>query len=57
MKKNKKSKYPDFRLIKDTAGKISNGVYIKNDGSEIIIAFAWGDDLRFRPLKEGEKSL
>ncbi len=57
MKKIKKSKYPDFRLIKDTAGKISNGVYIKNDGSEIIIAFAWGDDLRFRPLKEGEKSL
>ena len=47
----------DFRLIPNTAGIITNGVYIKNDNSELRIRFAWGDDLVFRPLKDNEKSL
>jgi hypothetical protein len=46
-----------FRLVPETAGKISNGVYVKDDGSEVIIKWAWGGTLIFRPLKEGEKSL
>ena len=46
-----------FHLVENTAGKISNGVYVKDDGSEVLIRFAWGNDLRFRPLKAGEKSL
>ncbi len=53
----KKNRYPDYRLIPNTAGKISNGVYIKNDLSEIRICFAWGEDLVFRPLTANEKSL
>jgi len=55
MKKTKQLK--EFHLVEDTAGKISNGVYIKDDGSEVIIKFAWGKSLHFKPLKEGEKSL
>lgn len=53
----KKSKFEGFDLVPETAGKISDGVYIKKDKSEIIIAFAWGDSLRFRPLTESEQSL
>lgn len=57
MKKKRNPQLKDFHLVEETAGKISNGVYMKNDGSEVIIKFAWGKDLHFRPLKEGEKSL
>lgn len=46
-----------FHLVEGTAGVISNGVYVKDDGSEVKIRFAWGKDLHFRPLKEGEQSL
>lgn len=56
-KSKKKQRYPDFDLVPETGGKISNGVYIKKDKSEIIIAFAWGRNLRFKPLTENEKSL
>lgn len=53
----KKQRYPDYDLVPETAGKISNGVYIKKDKSEIIIAFAWGKNLHFKPLAPEEKSL
>lgn len=47
-----------FHLVPETAGKISNGVYVKDDGSEVIIQFAWGGKyLHFRPLAENEQSL
>jgi hypothetical protein len=57
MKKKRNPKFEGYHLVENTAGKISNGVYIKDDSSEIIICFAWGDDLRFKPLKENEVSL
>ena len=60
MKKEKKKRDPQlegFHLVPETAGKISNGVYVKDDGSEVIIKWAWGGTLIFRPLKEEEKSL
>ncbi len=57
MKKKRNPKYEGFHLVEETAGKISNGVYVKDDGSEVIIAFAWGKDLHFKPLKDDEKSL
>lgn len=59
-KKGKKNRNPaleGFHLVPNTAGIISNGVYIKDDGSEVKIRFAWGKDLWFRPLKDGEISL
>ncbi|MCF7836015.1 MAG: hypothetical protein K9M15_02745 [Candidatus Marinimicrobia bacterium] len=55
--KKRNQQLKDFHLIENTAGKISNGVFVKDDGSEVIIKFAWGEDLHFLPLKEGEKSL
>ncbi len=33
----KKIKYPGFTLVKETAGKICAGVYLKEDNSEIIV--------------------
>lgn len=48
--KKRNQKLKDFRLVPDTAGKISNGIYIKNDNSELIIKFAWGKDLVYKPL-------
>lgn len=61
MKRTKKilgaNKYDGFHLVPDTAGIISNGVYVKDDGSEVRICFAWGKNLHFRQLKENEISL
>lgn len=58
MKKLKHNqKYMGFHLIDNTSGKISNGIYVKDDGREVIISFAWGKSLHFRPLIKGEKSL
>ena len=55
--KNDKQYKEGFHLVANTAGKVSNGVYVKDDDSEVIIRFAWGDDLHFRTLGENEKSL
>ena len=57
MPKKLKQCYPDFDLVPETSGVISNGVYIKKDKSELIVAFAWGRNLHFRPLADNEKSL
>ena len=51
-KKKRKEYLKDFDLVPDTAGKICNGVYIKKDGSEIIIQFAWGGRLHYRPIND-----
>ncbi|MBI4029165.1 MAG: hypothetical protein HY376_02265 [Candidatus Blackburnbacteria bacterium] len=47
--KQKKQKYPHFNLVENTTGIILNGVYIKDDFSEIIVSMAWGGDLHFKP--------
>lgn len=47
----------NFHLIPHTAGIILNGIYVKNDNSELIIKSAFGGQWSFRPLKENEKSL
>lgn len=52
----KKQKFEGFNLVEETSGKICSGVYIKEDKSEIIICFAWGKHLHYKPLKENEKS-
>ncbi len=49
-KEKKKRKFDGFKIVPKTAGKICAGVYIKEDKSEIIINFAWGDDLHFKPI-------
>jgi len=48
----KKQKYPNFNLITNTTGIILNGVYVKEDFSELIISMAWGRDLHFKPESE-----
>lgn len=45
----KRQKYKGFNLVEDTRGKIIDGVYVKEDFSEFIIAFAWGEKLHFKP--------
>ena len=53
-----KKRYEGFHLIPETAGKISNGVYVKDDGSgEMWICFAWGKNLHFKFLAEKEIGL
>lgn len=54
----KKKKYEGFHLVDKTSGVIINGIYIKDDSSELIIDSSfWGDNhLHFKPLK-GEISL
>lgn len=47
----------DFELVPETSGKIVDSVWIKNDRTELIIKFSWGDDLHFKPLQDNEKSL
>jgi len=48
----KKNKYPNFNLVENTTGVILNGVYVKDDFSEIIVSMAWGGDLHFKPESE-----
>lgn len=52
MKKKLKTKYPDYDLVPETTGKISNGVYIRKDKQALIVSFAWGPDLHFKPTEE-----
>jgi len=57
--KLKKRKHNGFNLVKGTSGIILNGIYIKEDKSELIIDSSfWGDkNLHFKPLKNNEISL
>ena len=52
MKKKRKPLFIGFELVPETTGKICAGVYIKDDNSEIIIHFAWGRDLHYKPLNK-----
>lgn len=56
-KKKPETKHAGFRLIGGTAGHILNGIYLKDDKSEIKIELAWGGTYHFKPLNENEKSL
>ena len=56
--KKLRSQIKGFRLIPNTSGmRFLNGIYIKDDGSELYIQFAYGDNLHFKPLSETENSL
>ena len=52
----KNRKYPNFNLIENTTGIILNGVYVKDDYSEIIVSMAWGEDLHFKPESKIKKN-
>ena len=55
-KKKTKPYLKGFHRIKTPV--MLNGVYVKDDGSELIVQFAYGEKhLHFRPLKEKELSL
>ena len=59
---NKKEKKRDpklvgFHLMPNSSGIILNGIFVKDDNSEIIIKSAFGGQWVFRPLKENEVSL
>ena len=56
-KKKKESTLVGFRLIPHTAGIILNGIFVKDDNSEIIIKSAFGGQWHFKPLAENETSL
>lgn len=56
-KKRGENRIQNFRLIPNSAGIILNGIYLKNDGSEIIIISAFGGQWHFKPLEDNEKSL
>ena len=49
----------DFHLIKETVGVMLDGVWVKDDGTEIIIRSPFFGDryLHFKPLSEAENSL
>ena len=59
MKKLRRKELTDFHLIDGTSGIILDGIFIKNDGSELIIRSGFFGDkyLRFRPLEDNETSL
>lgn len=60
MKKQKtREELKDFHLVDHTTGVIIDGIWVKNDGSELIIRSGFFGDrfLHFKPLKEDEKSL
>ena len=57
MKKIKDPQLKDFRLIPNSAGIILNGIFVKDDNSEIIIKSAFGGQWHYKPLKDGEESL
>ena len=52
MKKPKKSKYPGYHVVPETTGKIIDAIYISDDGSALVIDFAWGKALHFKPIEE-----
>lgn len=55
MNRKKKTKYKGFNLVKGTAGILLDGIYLKEDNSEIIVSLAWGGIFHFKPVEEGEK--
>lgn len=52
MKKKPNPFGDDYELVPDTVGRITDSVWIKKDGSEMIIKFAWGGNLRHKPINQ-----
>lgn len=46
----KKPKIEGFTLVPETTGKIVDSIWISDDGTELLIKFAWGKSLRFKPV-------
>lgn len=61
MKKKKKTRkeLEGFHLVEHTSGVIIDGIWVKDDGSELIIRSGFWPDkyLHFKGLKDDEKSL
>jgi hypothetical protein len=57
MKKKRDPQLVGFHLIPNSAGIILNGIFVKDDGSEVIIKSAFGGQWHFKPLEENEESL
>jgi hypothetical protein len=60
MKSKQTLKINGFHLVKESVGIILDSIWIKDDGSELIIKspfFGNKGELHFRPLKEGEINL
>lgn len=57
MKKKRNPQLKDFHLVEGSTGIILDSIWVKDDGSEVIIRKASGGQWRFRPLKEDEISL
>jgi hypothetical protein len=58
--KKKEPKYKGYRLVPETTGKITDGVYIREDNQALIVSFAWGNksgqrDLHFKPMDETDE--
>lgn len=58
-KKNTRKELEGFHLVDDTTGIILDGIWVKDDGTELIIRspFWGGRYLHFRSLNDGENSL
>ena len=57
MKKKRGPQIAGFHLIPDSSGIILNGIFVKDDNSEIIIKSAFGGQWHFRPLQKNETGL
>jgi len=59
IKKSTRKELEGFHLIDGTSGVILDGIWVKDDGSEIIIRSAFFSEryLHFRQLKDNEVSL
>ena len=56
-KKKRDPQLKDFHLVPHSSGIILNGIFVKDDNSEIIIKSAFGGQWHYRPLKENENGL
>lgn len=48
------TRYKGYDLVPDTTGKIVDSIWIREDKRELIVRFAWGKALHFKPLDEIE---
>jgi len=49
-KRKRTPKRPGYTLVPETIGKIVDSIWIKDDGTELKIVFAWGKPLDFKPI-------
>lgn len=57
--KRNREELKDFHLVEHTTGVIIDGIWVKNDGMELIIRSGFFGDkfLHFKPLEENEISI